>query len=59
MPLESQEVEPASNELVPDPERVELTEWEDGEVSIIHTSLEGQWIRVEDPDLLIDPEDSQ
>lgn len=59
MPLESQEVEPASNELVPEPERVQKTEWEGGDVSFIHTSMEGQWIRVEDQDLFIDPEDAQ
>lgn len=58
MPLETQEVETSHVELVPEPQRVELTEWEEGDVSIIHTSIEGQWIRVENPDFLIDPEES-
>lgn len=37
---------------------VEMTEWEDGDVRYIHTSDEGQWIGVEDENLVIDLEEA-
>lgn len=58
MTLEYQEGELAQTELVPDLEQVELTAWEDGDVSYIHTSIEGEWIRVSDPSILVDTEDN-
>lgn len=33
---------------------LEMTEWEGGDVSYIHTSAEGEWIEVKDSKLLID-----
>lgn len=37
---------------------VETTEWEGGDVSYIHTSSEGEWIEVKDPELVIDLRDA-